>query len=156
MAKSGGYIKETFIVRNEADIAPLVAWLKGNLDQVPIEVVVHAGACSRSVQQNRLMWKWNSEIGNHMGLTKDETHELLKRKFAKPIFTRDNLDYANMVEAVRVVYKRGLLLEAEHLAKEIVRLTSTSDFTTDEFSEYLKDIEHFAATEGIALSIPLA
>lgn len=152
-------MKKTFIIKNEHDAEQLQFCIHTCLQDeelTPVEVVVHAGACSRSVQQNRLMWLWNTEIANHMGLTKDEVHELLKRKFAKPIFTKNNLDYANMVEAVRNVYKQGMLLEGEHLAKEIIRLTSTSDFTTDEMAEYLKDIEHFAASEGIALSIPLA
>lgn len=148
-------MKETFIIRNEQDITPCVAWIKGNLDQAPLEVIVHTGACSRSVQQNRLMWLWNTEIGNAQGLTKDEVHTFLKRTFAVPIFTRDNMDYAQMVEAVKVVKKRGMLLEGEYLAKEIIRLTTTSDFTVDEMAEYLKDIEHYAAGEGIALTIPL-
>lgn len=148
-------MKETFILRNVEDITPLVAWIKGNLDQTPIEVVAHAGACSRSVQQNRLMWKWNTEIGNAQGYTKDEIHTFLKRKFAVPIFTRDNRDYAQMVEAVKGVRKLNMLFEAECLAKEITRLTTTTDFTTDQMAEYLKDIEHYAAGEGIELSIPL-
>lgn len=148
-------MKETFIIRNKQDIPAFVAWAKENLDQAPLEIVVHAGERSRSVQQNRLMWLWNSEMGNHLGLTKDEVHTMLKRKFAVPIFTRDNPDYTAMVVAVKVVRKIGMTTEAEDLAKEITRLTTTADFTTEEMAEYLKDVEHYAAEIGAELSFPL-
>ena len=148
-------MKETFIIRNEQDITSFVAWAKENLDQAPLEVMARTGEYGRSVHQNRLMWLWNTEIGNHMGLTKDEVHTILKRKFAVPIFTRDNLDYAQMVESVKAIRKRGMTTEAEYLAKEIARLTTTSDFTIDQMAEYLKDVEHYAAEIGAELSFPL-
>ena len=146
--------KEVFIVRTEIDIEPCVAWLKEHLPLSPLEVVASTETKSRSAQQNRLLWLWNTQIGNHLGLFKDEVHEMLKRRFAVPIFTRDDGDYAKMVIAVKAIRKHGMVDYAEALAKEISRLTSTTSFTVEQMSEYLLDIEHYAAEIGARLTFP--
>lgn len=145
---------ETFIIREEADIDICSAWIREHLSQGTIEVIANTETRSRSVQQNRLLWLWNTEIAKHMGLFKDEVHEILKRKFAVPIFTRDSPDYAEMVSAVKAIRKQGMTDYAESLAREISRLTSTTDFTVDQMSEYLNDIEHYAAEIGAELTFP--
>ena len=147
--------KEVFIIRNTDGIEPCVAWIKEHLTLVgAVEVAVSTETHSRSVQQLRLYFLWVTEIGNHIGLLKDETHEMLKRRFAVPIFTRDDPDYAAMVAAVKGIRKQGMTDYAEALAKEISRLTSTTDFTVEEMSEYLKSIEFYAAEVGARLSFP--
>lgn len=145
---------ETFIIRKGADIDICAAWLRERLPNGSMEVIATTETRSRSVQQNRLLWLWNTEISKHMGLFKDEVHEMLKRKFAVPIFTRDNPDYAEMVSAVKAIRKQGMTDYAEALAREISRLTSTTDFTVDQMSEYLLDIEHYAAEAGAELTFP--
>ena len=145
---------ETFIVRNPDDLAPCLAWLKERLPDAPLEVKVSTKTRSRSVQQNRLMWLWNTQIAEHLGLFKDEVHEMLKRKFAVPIFERDDAEYAEMVETVRQVWRSGMKDEAEGLMDKIARLTSTTDFCVDEMSEYLHNIEIFAAETGARLTFP--
>ena len=148
-------MKETFIIRNEKDAEQLQYYVHDCLqDHSPLEVVVHAGAQNRSARQNRLIWLWNTEIGNRIGLTKDEVHIMLKRRFAIPIFTRDDPDYAAMVLAIKNVRKEGHEDWAEAAAKEIARLTSTTAFTTEEMAEYMRDIERYAAEEGIQLTFP--
>ena len=147
--------KETLIIREEADITPCLAWMKELLSlHGPLEVVVSTEGQGRSVRQHRLLWLWNTELGNHMGLRKDEVHELLKRRFAVPIFVRDKPDYAAMVLAVKEIRKQGMAGHAEVLAKEISRLTSTTDFKVDQMREYLTDIEHYAAEVGARLTFP--
>lgn len=146
--------KEIFIVREPADIDLCFAWLREHLEHLPFEVTVATEARSRSVNQNRLMWLWNSEIASHMGFTKDEVHYNLKRKFAVPIFVRDDPEYAAMVLAVKAVRKEGMTGRAEALAKVIARLTSTTDFTVEQMREYLTDIEHYAAEIGASLTFP--
>jgi hypothetical protein len=147
--------KETFIIRNADEIAPRLAWIKELLTlHGSLEVVVSTENRGRSARQHRLLWLWNTEIANHLGLLKDEVHELLKRKFAVPIFTRDDADYAEMVVAVKAVRKQGMEGYAEALAREISRLTSTTDFSVDQCQEYLNDIEHYAAEIGAELTFP--
>lgn len=147
--------KETFIIRNTDDITPCLAWIKELLTlHGSLEVVVSTETRSRSARQHRLMWLWCTQIANHLGLFKDEVHELLKRKFAVPIFTRDNADYAEMVVAVKAIRKQGMEGYAEALAREISKLTSTTDFSVDQMQEYLNDMEHYAAEIGANLTFP--
>ena len=145
---------ETFIIRKGADIDICAAWLREHLPEGTMEVTAATETRRRSVNQNRLLWLWNTEIANYVGLFKDEVHEMLKRKFAVPIFTRDSPDYAEMVSAVKAIRKQGMTDYAEALAREISRLTSTTDFTVDQMSEYLMDVEHYAAEVGAALTFP--
>jgi len=147
--------KETFIIKTADDIAPRLAWLKELLTlHGSLEIVISTETRSRSARQHRLLWLWNSEIANHLGLFKDEVHELLKRKFAVPIFTRDDANYAEMVVAVKAIRKQGMGDYAEALAREISRLTSTVDFSVGQMQEYLNDIEHYAAEIGANLTFP--
>ena len=147
--------KESLIIRKEAEIQPCLAWMKELFTlHGSLEVSVSTEGQSRSVKQNRLLWMWNGELASHLGLFKDEVHEILKRRFAVPIFTRDDPDYAAMVSAVKAVRKQGMTKHAEALAKEISRLTSTVDFKMPQMSEYLHDIEHYAAEGGAALTFP--
>ena len=146
--------KETFTIRTAKDIVPCLAWIADHMELGALAVVVSTEANSRSVRQNRLYWLWVTEIASHQGLLKDEIHETLKRKFAVPIFTRDDASYAEMVTAVKAVRKEGMADYAEVMAKQISRLTSTTDFTVEAMSEYLKDIEHYAAAVGAELTFP--
>ena len=121
--------KETLFIREEADITPCLAWMKELLSlHGPLEVVVSTEGQGRSVKQHRLYWLWATELGNHMGLRKDEVHEMLKEKFAVPIFKRDDAEYAEMLEAVNEVHRKGMIFQAKALAKEIPKLTSTTRF----------------------------
>ena len=147
-------IRQTFTVKTEADLLPCVAWLKAHLSLGTMEVTASTQARGRSANQHRLYWLWTTEVAKHMGLFKDEVHDMFKRKFAVPIFTRDDEDYAAMVAAVKQIRKKGMEDVAETLAKEISRLTSTCDFSTTQMSEYLHDVEIFAAEVGTRLSFP--
>ncbi|MCK5602563.1 hypothetical protein KAR91_11855 [Candidatus Pacearchaeota archaeon] len=147
--------KETLIIRKEAEIQPCLAWIKELLAlHGALEVTVSTEGQGRSIKQHRLYWLWNTEIGNHLGLLKDEVHEMLKRKFAVLIFTRDDSDYAEMIAAVKLCRKKGMGKVAESLAKKITTLTSTTDFKVDQMREYLTDIEHYAAEIGAELTFP--
>lgn len=146
--------KETFIIKNTQEIAPCVAWIKEHVVLGPIEVRVSTEKRSRSALQNSLYWKWCGELGAHQGLLKDEVHEYLKRRFAVPIFSRDDLGYMEAVLAVSKINKEGMTFEAMKLAKVISKLTSTTDFTVKQMTEYLYDIEMYAAEIGAHLTFP--
>ncbi len=147
--------KESLIIRKEEEIQPCFAWIKELLNlHGPLEVVVSTEGQGRSVKQHRLYWLWCTELANHLGLLKDEVHEILKRRFAVPIFTRDDPEYAAMILAVKEIRKQGWEVQASSLAKKITKLTSTTDFKMDQMREYLTDIEHYAAEVGARLTFP--
>ena len=83
----------------------------------------------RTPTQNNTMWAWYTIIGNHLGYTKNEMHDILRAEFLP-------------------------VRQAEFKGREVNLLTSTSgkDWTVDKEAAYLSDIERFAATElGIML-----
>jgi hypothetical protein len=83
----------------------------------------------RTPTQNATMWAWYTIIGNHLGYTKNEMHDILREEFLP----------------VRCVEFKG---------REVHLLTSTSgkDWTVEKEAAYLSQIERFAATElGIIL-----
>jgi hypothetical protein len=118
------------------------------------ELVVREHKADRSAAQNRLLWLWNTEVGNYLGMGKDEVHLMYKEKFAVPIFIRDSQSYAEMVEAVKQVRRQGMNQQADQLKKEIVRLTSTSDFNVKQMAEFLTEIERHGRSIGAPLTTP--
>jgi len=46
----------------------------------PVEI--NKPGARRSERQNRLYWQWMTVIGNHLGYSKDDMHDLMLAKFA--------------------------------------------------------------------------
>lgn len=116
--------------------------------------VVDTKKKNRSGSQQRLQWLWNTQIGAALELTKEEVHDLMKEAYAVPILTRDSQEYADMISAVREVRKAGMNQQADKLKREIIRLTSTTDFDVKQMAEYLTCMEMFAAEKGARLTFP--
>ena len=142
------------IIQTKADLArALYAIEEGPM--LPVRVVtVEEHVENRSAKQQRLQWLWVTEFSNYTGETKEEVHDRFKERFAIPIFTRDDEGYAAMVEAVKAVRRKGMNTEADALKKKILALTSTSDFSVKQNTEYLREIEMEAAKAGVSLSFP--
>jgi hypothetical protein len=109
---------------------------------------------NRTLEQNALMWKWFTIIGNELGEPKEDVAERYKDKFLVNIYERDDPDYAEMVQALREVWRHGMKSEALNLRKRIVALTSTTTATVKQLSEYMTNIEHDAASLAISLPHP--
>jgi hypothetical protein len=75
----------------------------------------------RSNEQNSRLWKLYTSIGNHVGYTPDEMHDLFGRKY--------------------------LRYQIEVLGEVIEKVRSTTDLDTAEMADYQTKIEAFAATE---------
>jgi len=91
-----------------------------------VEVDVKPYKKNRSTEQNALLWKWYGYIGNELGYSKDETHDILRYKFLG-IMTR------------------------EVCGHQIEELPSTTKLKVGEMSEYMESISRFAAEHGIRL-----
>jgi hypothetical protein len=115
------------------------------------EVSIKEYKKDRSAEQNALLWKWYTIIGNALGESKETIHERMKDKYLVNIYERDNEDYAEMVQALREVWKHGMKNEAVALRKRIVALTSTTTATVHQMSEYMNAIEMDAAELAIRL-----
>lgn len=96
----------------------------------PVEVVVGLYRRKRSTNQNSLYWAWLGILSQETGYTSDELHELFKRMYLPPV-----------------------TLEIGTYTVDVPR--STTGLNTLEFSDYMRHIEVFAATElGVALPQP--
>ena len=118
------------------------------------DVLIKEHGKDRTLDQNALYWKWLTIIGAELGETKEDLHEQYKDRFLVPIYERDNPEYAEMIQALRAVWKHGMKGEAVSLRKKIVALTSTTTATVRQMSEYLQDVELSAATLAIRLPHP--
>lgn len=108
---------------------------------------------SRSHAQNRLYWKWLTQYGNHIGLSKDEAHILFKKQFLIKIYARDDAEFNEMCQTIRTLKQS----EHEHwqvLANHVIRETSTTKASVAQMTEYLNDIFAFCYSQGLYLTVP--
>jgi len=98
-----------------------------SLDGKEIELTLGKKKDSRTLDQNALLWAINTLIGNELGWEKEDVHSFFKERFSpKKKIT---------VKGVETIIPKG-----------------TSQFTKEEFSEYIERIKRFAAIElGIVI-----
>ena len=102
----------------------------------------------RSDAQNKLMWLWNTQVGKEYGDTKDGIHLDCKERFAVPILIRDDEAFADVWGEVEN------LRSPDIKRKFIDKCVSTSNFSTKQFTEYLKEYEHYWEANNIQLPHP--
>lgn len=118
------------------------------------EVTVKERKKDRSTDQNALYWKWLTIIGMELGESKEEIHERMKSDYLVHIYERDDPEYSAMIHAIREVWRSGMKVEAAGLRKQIVKLTSTTTATVKQMTEYMTEVERFAASMAIRLPSP--
>lgn len=154
LSRPGGFeIDEVITCGTIEDINRAVRLVK----KIPLdtihEVVIRPGKRQRRPAQNRIYWKWCTEIGDHLGLGKEDCSEMLKEKYLLNIFVRDDEDYALMAGSILVLKKHDFNAWC-FLRKQVIRLTSTTACSVKQMSEYLTSIKRFAAKEEIEITIP--
>ena len=85
---------------------------------------------NRTIEQNNLMWSWLTIIGDDLGYTKNEVHEIMLDMFA-PIMTYRDLNNKPKQRKIR-----------------------SSEMSVKEMSEYMNHIDRFAAEQSIILLQP--
>jgi hypothetical protein len=110
-------------LQNPDDFKALIV----SLDGKDIELTLGKKKENRTLNQNDLMWAINTLIANELGWEKEDLHEFFKEKFSpKKKIT---------VKGIETIIPKG-----------------TSQFTKEEFSEYIERIKRFAAIElGIVI-----
>lgn len=122
----------------------------------PHNVVVTIGIDddrARSLAQNRLYWRWVTDISNQTGSDKGSVHIDLKRRFLAKIYCRDFGEYADLADNMKTI-KENMPEHYESLAINIVKQLSTTRANTAQFTEYLEMIYLWAYDKGIYLPIP--
>ena len=107
--------------------------VKDFIDALPdkrYEISINVHRDKRSYPQNRLMWLWYTCIADETGEDSEELHKFFKEKFLK---------------------REHFKVFGEVLEDTI----STTSLNTQEFKEYLDNIQRFASSElGIILPLP--
>jgi len=88
----------------------------------------------RSLNQNNLYWVWLTVIGDEVGYSKEEVHDVFKHKYLK--------EYRQLVNQ-----KTGEAVDCEFIR-------STTSLNKKEMSEYMQKIDRDAAELGILLPDP--
>jgi hypothetical protein len=138
-------MKQKFTIRNDANKKTVLLALQ-SLEE-PHDVYITPHKRDRTAEQNAAMWLIETYIGQHVGMTKDEMHDVHKKAFLVPIFVRDDPAYAEMWAAVQNApdgAKRAL-------EREVVKLTSTTRCSTKQLSEFIDDLIAQANDLGVRL-----
>lgn len=129
MGVIGDMDKQTFVLResySKSYAENAVHAIEPDQDR-PMVVTIQRYRTNRSNDQNNLYWKWMRVIASESGSDPLDIHEAMKMKF---------------LEASEAVLPDG----------ELVRVPgSSSKLKTDEFSEYLSQIQVWATEWGVHL-----
>lgn len=123
----------------------------------PHNVVVTVGLDddkARSLAQNRLYWGWLHELKQQTGQDSDDLHIEFKRRFLARIYARDDGEFAEMANAIKAC--KGVISDEhyEQMATGVIKRISTTTANTKQFSEYLGEIEVWAYSQGLTVTIP--
>ena len=105
----------------------LVDYIRAIEDGTKVEVEITETPDVRTNKQNKLWWAWMQIIGNELGYSKNETHDILKYKF---------------------------LLREEIIEGETNQyIKSTATLTKTEFNKLTKDV-YFWANDTLNINLP--
>jgi hypothetical protein len=116
-------------------------------------IKIYPWAQSKTTKQNRLLWKWNTEIANHLGWTKEDVHEFLKEKFLLNILYEVDTGFARMADSIRKVkeYSRD---DYNFIRSQVIAMVSTTRCKAPWMAHYLTAIKIFCFHEGIPITLP--
>lgn len=140
---------QKFKLANQAVIDRCIAAIR----QAEGKMVIISDDESRSQAQNRLYWQWVACLADELGLGKDELHIYFKRRFLAKIYAKDDADFAKMADAVHHCKRHLSTQEYEAMAVAVASIISTTKATTEQFGEYLTDIENWAVQQGCILPV---
>ena len=156
MASKSFVIKSRYILKECLDYISRIEILPDKPFTIYIEEYKKATDEKRKACQNRLYWMWlhdmeKTNIEEYSGWSDKYWHREMKVKYLVPIFERDDQGYAEMMASIYKIKEAGYRDDYRVIYKNVIEITSTRDATIKQFSEYLKNIEHFCHSKGIVL-----
>ncbi len=148
-----------FTIKDHSDITKTISYLHTNYSQAinegkPLVVSIDQKQQDRSKAQNRLYWMYLTQWAKKQGTDKDYEHNFFKRTLLARIYHRDDVaEYRNTYNAVKQLRVEKHPLYAQ-LADSVTMLTTTTDASTAQFTEYLNDIHAFCLKHGCYLHTP--
>lgn len=124
--------KRTFLVKDSKTVKAWKYDLRDYLTSLPdgsYTLTVQKAKESRSLEQNKLYWKWIGIISEDLGYYPEELHEAFIDQFA-PVYTTRDLD-----------------------GKPKQKRTRTSKMSVEQMGKYMDRISHFCAEHSIRLPL---
>lgn len=145
-------MKKRVIIRDDT----LKVRAKAMIDMIPLdvihEVMIKPHRTSRTAQQNALYWKWNSFIGDELGYTKEEMHDLNRERFGVPLLVEIDPDgFGLVVESVHNIQDPQQRYAA---IAQLGKLVHTPQFDVPTMMAYLNEIDQWSISMGIPLPVP--
>ena len=148
-----------FVIKDFYDVGRAIAYMHRHHaaaceDGKPLVVTIKPETKDRTKDQNRLYWMYLTQWAKKQGTDKDYEHNFFKRTLLARIYHRDDVaEYRNTYNAVKQLRDEKHPLYAQ-LADSVTMLTTTTDASTAQFTEYLNDIHAFCLKHGCYLHTP--
>ena len=146
-------LNKTFTVENLAQREWAAEQIK-NLPDARYIVSISTEGKKRSIEQNKLYWKWIGELSIALYDNREDIHEAMKEKFLLPIMRRDFEDVEISVRAVKELNRNNHPQAGFWRKKVINHLISTTRLSVKQFTEYLDEVHKWASSMQIALTDP--
>jgi hypothetical protein len=134
-------------VRNEADLTLLTTYLKGRKRPFTVEIT---DGRNRSVEANRLAFKWYTEISEQTGEDREDVRARCKLEIGVPILREAH-------ERFRSTYDRVVKPLSYSEKLELIRDTETpvtSLMNVEQMSRYMDIVFRRHAEIGVVLTVP--
>jgi hypothetical protein len=147
MPLAGSFAMVTRAVKNEDDLTLLTTYLKGR--KRPFTVDITEGR-DRSVEQNRLAFKWYVEISDQTGEDREDVRARCKLEIGVPILREAHgkfrATYDKLVRPMAYPEKLNLIRDTE--------MPVTSLMNVAEMSRYMDIVFRRHSEMGIVLTVP--
>lgn len=110
--------------------------------------LAHRIEYKRTSDQNALYWEWVSQVANHQGETKEDTHREAKLSLGCPILFRDNEKFADFYRRIIAPLPR----EDRLAAMDFIDVSSV--MTTRQMTEFMDEFEKKWRMRGVRLTMP--
>lgn len=124
----------------------------------PVKVVViKEHSDDRSTAQNSLYWAWlsdcqDTDINEYAGMLQNDWHERFKHDSLLNIFIADpDKEYAATMAALTNIRQHGMENEYQAMHKYMMSELSTTEASVKQFTQYLREIDHWCHWHGIKL-----
>lgn len=122
-------MSQFFIIQDEKIRSNVIEFIKTMSIKRLMSIEIKQYRKSRSGAQNRTYWSWLKVIGDELGYTDEDMHDIFKVRF---LGTEQKYIFGSPIEVTR----------------------STRHLNTKEFAEYMTKVEMLASEMGIRLPHP--
>ncbi len=154
--------QQVFVLQSDQIVTSLFSYVRSAYNEPEgniVEVVIREHKKDRSGSQRRLGHMWHGQVADQVGVEPSVIRNRIMFKLAIPIFYRDNIVVngvysADTIDVIRNMKTQGMVMEYEQMMMSFAANITTSSFNVKQNSEFLKNYENYAASQGWHLTVP--